>query len=197
MNKQNVYIFGSFNPIHVGHMSNIKNIFEKYGNVVVVPSPNNPDKDPKDLLPFSLRCQLITYATIDLGVKVDINTIESTIDKPNYSYKTFRQLKEQEGVDELILAYGTDILIDLPKWKNYDKVLNNKFIHIHRKGYDPSKIPSEVKSKIIGDIDHMYELSSTEIREMIEKRGFDDTFCFKYKLSPSVIEALKVWYGEK
>lgn len=194
--SQTAYIFGSFNPIHIGHLMNIHSISIMFNKTCVIPSPNNPHKDSNSLLPFPFRVDLIkdSISKLSLNNDVYVDTIENSMDLPNYTYKTIRELKKRDNVDKLVLVFGTDVLVNLPKWRNYGEVLNNHFIHVKRPGCDVSDIPHEVQDNIIFETTSLHNVSSTKLRESIINGDVELT----RSLVPDIIlPKLINWYNNK
>lgn len=174
MKKIGLY-FGSFNPIHLGHLI-VTDYFLHSGifdEIRLVVSPHNPLKSTEDLAPENDRAKMCELATSGL-TGVSVSRIEFDLPKPSYTIATLQTLQQSEPDSKFSLIMGEDSLIHFERWKDYDKILNefevfvfqrmiseNDRMNIRSKNY-PVKI---VNSPII-------EISSTFIRSRI-KEGID------------------------
>lgn len=126
-----LYYFGSFNPIHNGHLQIAKNLQDLTGEeVIFVPSFDNPCK-PALKTNFNHRVEMIKLTGFSCC------TIEKDLPTPSFTFQTVQQLinisKKQEKLKFII---GFDQYFKLPKWKNAYLLMNNcKFFVIHRYGY--------------------------------------------------------------
>ncbi len=116
--------FGSFNPVHVGHLIIANTIANQpsIDRVWFVVSPQNPFKEKKSLLHEFDRYDLIKMAIED-SPQLDVSNIEFSMPKPSYTIDTLTQLKEQFPSYEFSIIMGSDNLGDLHKWKNYEAIL--------------------------------------------------------------------------
>lgn len=112
--------FGSFNPIHYGHINIAIYCLEhiKLDDIYFVVSPQNPFKDKKVLADFNHRfnmTQLVCHEYDDLFFATDI---ENTLDYPSYTANTLRELMKINKESEYYLILGSDNFLDLDKWKD-------------------------------------------------------------------------------
>lgn len=112
--------FGSFNPIHYGHINIARYCLEhiKLDDIYFVVSPQNPFKDKKTLADFNDRftmVQLVCHEYDDLFFATDI---ENTLDYPSYTANTLRELIKINKESEYYLILGSDNFLDLDKWKD-------------------------------------------------------------------------------
>lgn len=164
------FLFGSFDPIHIGHLHMIStalchNVVDK---VIVVPTIQNPWKETKPAS-FKDRCEMIKMAIQPFGDSVELSTIEESIDGTTYTYKDCQILKEQYKNDDLFIIAGTDVVQQLFKWKEFEKEIKPYFgvIEISRNSDKISPKHYEYKSYVnIKSIP--LDVSSTMIRKMIE-----------------------------
>ena len=118
--------FGSFNPIHVGHMiiadfvANNTNVDE----VWFVVSPHNPLKEKKTLLADHHRLAMVRRA-IESDNRFKASDVEFGLEQPSYTTVTLAYLKEKYSKTEFSLIMGGDSLASLPKWKNYETILSD------------------------------------------------------------------------
>lgn len=162
--------FGSFNPIHIGHLilANYILEFSELNEVWFVVSPQNPFKEKKTLLNDYQRLHLARLA-IEHYPNFKVSDIEFNLPKPSYTIDSLAYLKEKYPKNELTLILGEDNLHSLPKWKNYEKLINDfKLIIYPRIGsYNNEKF---IEHTNIHRIDApIIEISSTLIRQMIKE----------------------------
>lgn len=113
------FLFGSFDPIHIGHLYMITSALEYLDKVIVVPTMQNPwKKNPP--LPFDTRVGFIMKSTWVFRDKCEVSEIEKTIEAPHYSYKDCIEFRKKYPNDELYIICGTDVAKVIDKWKNYE-----------------------------------------------------------------------------
>jgi len=124
--------FGTFNPIHVGHLviANYMADFTELNQVWMVVSPHNPLKDKTTLLTDMHRLALVKVA-IDDNSKLRASDIEFNLPKPSYTSTTLAYLKEKYPENEFALIMGEDNLRTLHKWKNHETILKNHKIYVY------------------------------------------------------------------
>lgn len=160
--------FGSFNPIHNGHL-HIANHILRTGicnEVWFIISPQNPLKEDKDLLDENLRLKLVQKVINNVN-NLKVCDIEYHLPKPSYTYNTLKILKEKYNEHSFHLIIGGDNLEIFDKWKDYSKILEEfKLIVYPRKGkYDKElRHPNIIKLEA-----RLKNISSTEIRDKIKR----------------------------
>jgi nicotinate-nucleotide adenylyltransferase len=124
--------FGTFNPIHVGHLviANYMADFTDLDQVWLVVSPHNPLKEKSTLLADHHRLALVKVA-IDDNLKLRVTDIEFKLPKPSYTVTTLAHLKEQYPNHEFSLIMGEDNLRSLHKWYNHDYLLEHHKIYVY------------------------------------------------------------------
>jgi nicotinate-nucleotide adenylyltransferase len=124
--------FGTFNPIHVGHLIIANYMADHTGldQVWLVVSPQNPLKDKKSLLQDFHRLALVKVAIED-NPKLRASDIEFGLSKPSYTATTLAYLKEKYPDKEFSLIMGEDNLKTLHKWYNYEQILDNHEIYVY------------------------------------------------------------------
>lgn len=124
--------FGSFNPIHIGHLiiANYMVDHTDLNQIWFVVSPHNPLKDKKTLLPDYHRLALVKEAVED-NPRLRANDIEFGLEQPNYTVKTLAVLNEKYPDYEFSLLMGEDNLYTLHKWYNYEYLLKNYRIFVY------------------------------------------------------------------
>lgn len=130
--------FGSFNPIHVGHLiiANYMATQTDLKQVWIVVSPQNPFKDKKSLANNYDRLHLVELAIAD-NPHLKASNIEFNLPQPSYTIDTLTYLKEKFPNKKFALIMGGDNLKTLHKWKNYELILNNHDVYVYdRPGYE-------------------------------------------------------------
>jgi nicotinate-nucleotide adenylyltransferase len=160
--------FGSFNPVHNGHLIIANYICERcnLNRVWMVLSPQNPLKPKEALLRDHDRLHLLTLALED-SKNLKASNIEFKLPKPSYTIDTLTYLHEKYPQHQFSLIMGSDNLATLNKWKNYELLLSNYDIWAYcRRGYDKNPYPG---NKRIHFLDFPYlDISATFIRENIK-----------------------------
>lgn len=164
--------FGTFNPIHIGHLviANYMANHTDLDEVWLVVSPQNPLKDAKTLLPDHHRLRMAQLA-IKENERLFVSDIEFELEKPSYTYLTLRALAERFADHQFSLIMGEDNLRILDKWKNHDEILANYPIKVYpRLGEEEIEPLGNLK----GDIEiceaPLMKISSTFIRNSIRDR---------------------------
>lgn len=168
-NKKAGLFFGSFNPIHIGHLI-IANYMAEYTNldeVWFVISPQNPFKQKSTLLENHHRLMLVKTA-IDDNPKLKASNIEFNLPTPSYTADTLVHLYEKYPNRNFVLIMGSDNLVNFHKWKNYEEILKNHEIYVYPRPNTPST-SFDNHSKIIKIDAPLIELSSSFIRQSISK----------------------------
>ena len=155
--------FGSFNPIHHGHLmvaSFIANHTDLQ-QVWLVVSPQNPHKTQSSLLNEYDRLHLAQLAIED-DAQIKVSDIEFKLPKPSYTIDTLTYLEEKYPQHQFYVIMGSDSFQNLPKWKNFEALVKNyQFIVYRRPGFD-------ITEKYGADVTYleapMLELSATLIR---------------------------------
>lgn len=174
--------FGSFNPIHIGHLIIGQSILRHpdIEKVWFVVSPQNPFKKSQQLLHENHRYYLAQIATED-NSDFYVSNIEFSMPKPSYTIDTLMYLKEKYPTKEFSLLIGGDNLESFSKWKNHESILENYKIFVYnRPEVDQNEL---LKHKNIELLDvPLLEISSTEIRKLIKERN-----SIKYLVPENVI----------
>ncbi|GAA3644425.1 nicotinate (nicotinamide) nucleotide adenylyltransferase [Flavivirga jejuensis] len=162
--------FGSFNPIHIGHLV-IANHLAEYSDldqVWFVVTPHNPFKKKSSLLDNYQRLEMVYRATKDY-TKLKPSDIEFNLPQPNYTINTLVYLQEKYPDHAFSLIMGEDNLKSFHKWKNYELILENHHIYVYPR-ISKNKIETQFDGhKKIHYIDApIMELSSTLIRNAIK-----------------------------
>jgi nicotinate-nucleotide adenylyltransferase len=173
--------FGTFNPIHVGHLI-IANHMAEYSDldqIWMVVTPHNPLKKKSTLLDDHHRLQMVHLATEDFP-KIKPSDIEFKLPQPNYTVHTLIHLQEKYPNHEFSLIMGEDNIRSLHKWKNYQTLLENHAIYVYprleAKGQTSETIATDAEATLFKNHPKIHlidapvvEISSTFIRENIKK----------------------------
>ncbi|MES2620107.1 MAG: nicotinate (nicotinamide) nucleotide adenylyltransferase [Bacteroidota bacterium] len=161
--------FGSFNPIHNGHLIIANYVCETtdLDKVWLVVSPQNPLKQKETLLREYDRLHLINLAIEDNG-NLKASNIEFTLPKPSYTIDTLTHLKDKYPQHEFVLIMGSDNLVTIHKWKNYELILKNYSIYVYpRKSSDRNIYPQNNNIRFLEF--PFLDISATFIRENLKK----------------------------
>lgn len=172
MRKIGLY-FGTFNPIHIGHII-IANHLQEHSDldeVWLVVTPHNPLKKKSSLLADHHRFQMVQLA-LEEYPKLKASNIEFNLPQPNYTVNSLLHLEEKYPDKEFSLIMGQDNLQSFKKWKNFEVILENYAIYVYPRIYNNKK-ESELRNHIKV---HMIkapiiELSSTFIRNSIKNKN--------------------------
>ena len=160
--------FGSFNPIHVGHLiiGNFMATQTDLQEVWMIVSPQNPHKQKSSLARDYDRLHLVQLATED-NPKLKASNIEFSLPKPSYTIDTLTYLKEKYPTKEFVLIMGGDNLGTFHKWKNYEKILENHEIFVYqRPQYDLGELVNHPKVSIFEA--PLMDISASYIRKSIQ-----------------------------
>ena len=174
--------FGTFNPIHIGHLI-IANHFAEYSGldqIWMVVTPHNPLKNKETLLDDYQRLQLVYLATEDYP-KIKPSDIEFKLPQPNYTVTTLVHLQEKYPQHIFSLIMGEDNLKSLHKWKNHEVILQNYEIYVYPRLDAKDRLAESIslegenknfmsKAKIHLIDAPIVEISSTFIRENIKNK---------------------------
>ncbi|MCB0755418.1 MAG: nicotinate-nucleotide adenylyltransferase [Flavobacteriales bacterium] len=165
--KKVALFFGSFNPIHIGHMIIADHVVNhtQCKEVWFVVSPHNPLKDKKTLLADHHRLAMVVRAT-ENDMRFRASDIEFHLDQPSYTVNTLVHLKEKYPNVEFSLLLGGDNLASLHKWKNFESILeNHPIICYSRPHFDTSEL--DLKGNITILDAPLMQISSSHIRKQI------------------------------
>ncbi|MBP6181793.1 nicotinate (nicotinamide) nucleotide adenylyltransferase [Flavobacterium sp.] len=163
--------FGTFNPIHIGHLIIANHMAEHadLDQVWMVVTPHNPLKKKSTLLDDYHRLQMVHLATEDFP-KIKPSDIEFKLSQPNYTVNTLVHLQEKYPNYEFSLIMGEDNLKSLHKWKNYEAILAHHDIYVYpRLSAEAENLMFKNHPKIHMIDAPVVEISSTFIRDNIKK----------------------------
>jgi len=162
--------FGTFNPLHVGHLVIANHIAEHsdLDQVWVVVTPQSPHKQKQSLLDNHQRLEMVYRAT-EAYPKLMPSAIEFDLPQPNYTVHTLAYLEEKHPEHRFALIMGEDNLRSLPKWKNAEVIIKGYPIYVYpRKPAEAKKIAVLANANITKIDAPIMELSSTFIRQSIK-----------------------------
>jgi nicotinate-nucleotide adenylyltransferase len=162
--------FGSFNPIHHGHLLIANYVLEhtELDQVWFVVSPQNPLKPAGSLLNEYHRLYLVN-AAVEGETKLRASDIEFKLPKPSFTSDTLTYLQEKYPANQFSIIMGSDSFQNLPKWKNYMYILNNYPIYVYMRPKHET-IPNYPEArKVIVLEAPLLPISSTHIRKNIKE----------------------------
>lgn len=168
--KKTGLFFGSFNPIHVGHL-----ILAEYfatqtelDEVWLVVTPQNPLKKKDSLLDQYLRLDLV-HRAIESNNNLRASDVEFKLNKPSYTIHTLIHLREQHPDRQFSLIMGEDNLVSLPRWKNFEQILEQFEVLVYpRVGQHPSELAGHPHVHLVQA--PVVEISSSQIRNLLKNK---------------------------
>lgn len=168
-NKNIGLYFGTFNPIHIGHLAIANHMaeFSDLDEIWLVVTPHNPFKKKSTLLDNHHRLEMVRLATENYP-KLKPSTVEFDLPQPNYTVNTLAVLEEKYPDYTFNLIMGEDNLKSLHKWKNYEVILDRYGIFVYPR-ISEGVIEHQFKDhpKITTVKAPIMEISSTFIRRSI------------------------------
>jgi nicotinate-nucleotide adenylyltransferase len=161
--------FGSFNPIHNGHLIIANHILNETFLLQIwfIVSPHNPFKESVNLLNSYDRLYLVNKA-IENDNRMRVSNIEFQLPKPSYTATTLVYLKEKYPNEEFFIIIGSDSFQNLSKWKNYETIVKNYQLIIYKRpGFE---INNSIGAQIQLMDAPLLEISATYIRELVKKK---------------------------
>ena len=174
--------FGSFNPVHNGHLIIANHILNEseLDKIWFVVSPQNPFKQARTLLNNYDRLHLINKAT-ENDPRMKSSDAEFKLAKPSYTINTLSYLKEKYPTYQFVIIMGSDSFQNLNKWKDYEAIINRFQLFIYKRpGFE---IVNNINANIITMDAPLLDISATYIRELVKQNK-----SIKY-LVPENIEA--------
>ena len=179
--------FGSFNPVHIGHMA-LANYFVEFTDIDqlwFVISPHNPLKKKESLLNDQMRLDMVELA-INNDSRFKSCDVEFHMPKPSYTIDTITYLREMHPLKKFSLIMGNDNLSTLHKWKNIEELIKLCTIYVYPRKESKNNA-GQLSQELISKADIRYvnapliEISGTFIRRAI-KEGKD----IRHLLAPQV-----------
>jgi nicotinate-nucleotide adenylyltransferase len=179
--------FGSFNPVHVGHLiiANFMATQTDLREVWLVVSPQNPLKSKASLARDQDRLHLVHLA-IDSNPRLRASDVEFKMPQPSYTIDTLMHLQERFPDKEFVLIMGGDNLLTLHKWKNYELILQQYALYVYvRLGYELGELAKHPSVKVFSEVPQMH-ISASYVRECLSKG-----LSVQYLLSEPVLNYLE------
>ena len=161
--------FGSFNPIHHGHLiiANFVCQNSDLEQVWFIVSPQNPLKPSAGLLNEYHRLFLLNIA-IEGENKLKASDIEFKLPRPSYTIDTLAYLQEKYPQHQFAIIMGSDSFQNLPNWKNYQQILKNYQLYVYiRSGYE---IIGQTNTNVTILNAPLLQISATHIRDTVRER---------------------------
>ncbi len=162
--------FGSFNPVHNGHLviAGYMTEFTDLEQVWLVVSPHNPLKAESSLLQDYHRLTLVTLGIGEYR-KLKASKIEFGLPKPSYTIHTLNHLRENQPEHTFVLILGSDNLESFKKWKNWELILEQYDLYVYpRPGSDGGELKNHPRVKPVDA--PLMEISSSFIRQAIKNK---------------------------
>ena len=169
MQKNIGLYFGTFNPIHIGHLTIANHMaeFSTLDEIWMIVTPHNPFKKKSSLLDNHHRLEMVRLAT-DHYPKLKPSNIEFDLPQPNYTVNTLAVLEEKYPDYLFNLIMGEDNLKSLQKWKNYEVILERYSIFVYPRISEGTVEHQFTDHQKITMVDApIMEISSTFIRKSI------------------------------
>jgi len=160
--------FGSFNPIHTGHLIIAEHVLNFTGldRVWLIISPQNPLKPSASLLGEYDRLHLVNLA-IENSSHLKAVDVEFRLPKPSYTITTLTYLTEKYPNDEFTVIMGSDSFNNLPKWRNYEKLIRDySFLIYVRPGFPVKGLLPDMNAEVLEA--PMLDISASFIRKNIQ-----------------------------
>lgn len=177
--------FGSFNPIHVGHLVIAEYMVSRtdLDEVWIVVSPQNPLKAKKSLANNFDRLHLVRLAVED-NPNLQVSDIEFKLPIPSYTVDTLTYLREKHPKREFVLIMGGDNLCSLPKWKNHEILLRDYQIYVYnRPSYGDCPLKDYESIEFYNA--PLMDISATFIRKSIK-----EDLSIRYLVTPKVFDEI-------
>jgi len=182
-------LFGSFNPIHVGHLFVAEMALESgYVDMVwFVVSPESPYKTGTGTLaPAKDRYEMVSKAT-EYNSNFSVSDMEFHLDKPSYTFKTLEAFKKLNPETKFHFICGTDVYTDIPNWFGGKEVIDACDFLVYPRNTTTNYTPEAMvdKTQFLNGVPNL-EISATFLREQIKN---DRTT--KHLISENVLEYIK------
>jgi len=184
--KKTGLFFGSFNPIHIGHLVIAEYMVENTDleEIWFVVSPQNPLKDKKTLLADNHRWYMVNLA-IENDARFKAIDIEFHMPRPSYTIDTLTRLNEKYPNNVFVLVTGSDIFKNFHKWKNHETLINQFPFYVYNRSNFKLDIYENYPQIKFFDAPQM-EISSSFIRNSIKEQKE-----IQYMLPPQIDAYIK------
>jgi len=160
--------FGSFNPVHNGHLAIAEYVAKQklFDQIWLVVSPNNPLKDKNDLIPEKERFNMVKLAIQHLPYLYACD-VEFSLPKPSYTINTLHFLENQHPNDVFSLILGNDNMDNFHLWKNHEEILERFMIYVYPRNNEVVK--KKIHPHIVYLDAQLLPVSATEIRNLLKQ----------------------------
>lgn len=158
--------FGTFNPIHIGHLIVAEAALDQavLDKVWFIISPSSPDKDYSRLLHEFDRFDLVQEAIRD-NLNFKASDVEFHLPRPNYTFQTIRKLKETHPEHQFFIIIGSDNYVNLNRWKNSEEIKASVGFVVYPRPGSEHSTTADPKVKVIKA--PLLQISATHIRDLI------------------------------
>lgn len=162
--------FGSFNPIHTGHLIIASDVLNKtdLDKVWFVVSPQNPFKRSSQLMNEYSRLHLVTIATED-DLRLQASNVEFSLPKPSYTIDTLVHLEEKFPRYTFSILMGSDSWQNFSLWKNFEKIRDNYRVFIYERPGFPVVSTMNSNQTVLKNTP-MLQISASYIRQLLKER---------------------------
>lgn len=163
--------FGSFNPIHIGHLLIANHVLNhcSVDQVWLIVSPQNPLKNKQGLLNEYQRLHLAKLAT-EADERIRVMDVEFKLPRPSYTIDTLTYLSEKYPENKFKVIMGSDSYQNLPRWKNPELIIRDYAVLVYKRPGFEVVIPKEQES-VVTILDAPYlDISATQIRKSRQER---------------------------
>lgn len=160
--------FGSFNPVHIGHLiiANHMAHCTDLDEVWLVLSPQNPFKKKESLAKDRERLYMLNLAVED-NPALRVSDVELSLPQPSYTIDTLTHLKEKHPEHHFVLIMGGDNLPTLHKWKNFEQLIAQYAVYVYKRpGYEAEDFAHEADIRFVEA--PLLDISASYIRNCIE-----------------------------
>ncbi len=194
MEKKVGLYFGSFNPVHVGHLIVANTVLDKtdLDEVWFVMSPKSPDKVNMDLLHHIERVKILKDA-LKGNRKLSVSTIEFDMEQPNYTYKTLSRLREKYPSFEFGIIMGSDNANGLQQWVGIEHWQEHHKLFVVER---PSSYLEKNSLNWYGE-HQIVEMPEVGISSTIIRNKVKDGESIKYLVPDNIINRIEHSYGTK
>ena len=179
--KRVALYFGSFNPIHKGHIALAEWVVEQglCDELIFIVSPQNPLKEQSELAPEFSRyemCELACKAS-RYPKQIKVSAVEFVLEKPSYTINTLRYLHENFGTEmKFSILLGADNIENFDRWREYEEILRDYPLLVYpREGYSVEKFADKITFL---ENAPLFDYAATDIRKSIsEGEDFRNRLC--------------------
>ncbi|MDX2196602.1 MAG: nicotinate (nicotinamide) nucleotide adenylyltransferase [Cytophagales bacterium] len=180
-------LFGSFNPVHIGHLIIAHTMIElvNLDKVWLVVTPKSPFKFSEELLDAQERLTMVQMAIAD-NPKMELCDIEFSMPKPHYTINTLKKLQQMYPDITFSLIIGEDNLVNFDKWEGYKDILTNFEVYVYPRPYtQDAKLKGHPKVHFLNC--PLLDISASYIREFIRAGN-----SIRYLVPPQVDEYIRL-----